>query len=119
MFKLDPMGHETVFYDFSFKSANGQNPLATLTMDSAGNLYGTTSYGGSAGSGTIFKLPPLPTVSLSTTGQTFGSQLTGTASSPQTVTLSNSGNASLTISGLTITGKNPSDFSETNNCGAA
>ena len=40
----------------SFSGLDGQEPLTGLTMDSAGNLYGTTYYGGPAGAGTIFKL---------------------------------------------------------------
>src|SRR5271165_302659 len=36
--------------------ADGGGPLSGLTMDHAGNLYGTTSGGGNAGQGTVFKL---------------------------------------------------------------
>jgi uncharacterized repeat protein (TIGR03803 family) len=39
----------------TFDSSHGQYPNAPLIRDSAGNLYGTTTYG-SAGYGTIFKL---------------------------------------------------------------
>ena len=45
---------------YSFKGADGENPLGGLVLDSAGNLYGTTDYGGqqtcNMGCGTIFKL---------------------------------------------------------------
>jgi uncharacterized repeat protein (TIGR03803 family) len=39
---------------------DGQNPSAGLTFDPAGNLYGTTEYGGvhGANGGTVFKLTP-------------------------------------------------------------
>jgi uncharacterized repeat protein (TIGR03803 family) len=40
----------------TFSGRDGQAPLTGLTMDRAGNLYGTTYYGGSAGFGTVFKL---------------------------------------------------------------
>jgi uncharacterized repeat protein (TIGR03803 family) len=45
----------------SFNLADGSQPLSTLTMDSTGNLYGTTFTGGnltacSNGCGTVFKL---------------------------------------------------------------
>jgi uncharacterized repeat protein (TIGR03803 family) len=41
-----------------FKGPDGGGPASTLTFDSAGNLYGTTSYDGAFGAGTVFKLAP-------------------------------------------------------------
>ena len=38
-------------------TADGTSPGASLILDDAGFLYGTTSAGGSAGLGTIFRLP--------------------------------------------------------------
>jgi uncharacterized repeat protein (TIGR03803 family) len=58
VFKLDPSGKETVLYSFTGTNGDGGNPAAGLIMDSGGNLYGTTQYGGSAGYGTVFKLDP-------------------------------------------------------------
>ncbi len=52
----------TVLYNFCSSSgcADGNEPGDLLAMDSSGNLFGTTSYGGSGGSspgaGTVFKL---------------------------------------------------------------
>jgi uncharacterized repeat protein (TIGR03803 family) len=37
---------------------DGAQPTCTLTMDAAGNLYGTTQWGGSGVVGTVFKLSP-------------------------------------------------------------
>jgi uncharacterized repeat protein (TIGR03803 family) len=58
VFKLDPTGKETVLHNFT--GPDGAAPRAGLTQDSAGNLYGTTSAGGSgcptSGCGTIFTL---------------------------------------------------------------
>jgi uncharacterized repeat protein (TIGR03803 family) len=48
-------GKETVLYSFSGTS-DGGSPLAALAMDSAGNLYGTTTAGGSNNNGTVFEL---------------------------------------------------------------
>ncbi len=52
---------ETVLYNFT-GSADGGQPFASLIFDSAGNLYGTTNFGGSSncnmGCGTVFKLTP-------------------------------------------------------------
>jgi len=46
---------ESVIYNFA-GTTDGVNPAGTLTMDSAGNLYGTTYGGGANGWGTVFKL---------------------------------------------------------------
>jgi len=54
VFKLDATGKETVLH--SFAGGDGQGPAAGLIRDAAGNLYGTTQYGGASGGGTVFKL---------------------------------------------------------------
>ena len=58
-----------------------------------------------------------PTATLSPSTLSFGSVATGVMTSAQPLTLSNTGNAALNISGVTIGGTNPSDFAETNTCG--
>lgn len=65
VFRLTPDGEETVLYAFtgSNEAANGDGgiPNAGVIMDSAGNFYGTTTYGGPAvgmGFGTVFKVTP-------------------------------------------------------------
>jgi uncharacterized repeat protein (TIGR03803 family) len=55
VFKLDTAGQETVVYSFP-GTADGGNPMAGLIRDSAGNLYGTTYQGGTAGAGVVFKV---------------------------------------------------------------
>lgn len=57
VFQLDTLGNETVLHSFT-NVPDGANPYAGLVMDKAGNLYGTTEYGGSYGYGTVFKLAP-------------------------------------------------------------
>ena len=57
-----------------------------------------------------------PAVTLSRISIDFGSQATGTSSAPQTVTLTNTGGATLTVSGISVTGLNSGDFAQTNNC---
>jgi trimeric autotransporter adhesin len=52
----------------------------------------------------------------STTSLIFAAQALGTTSPPQAVTLTNTGNGPLTITSIIITGTNPNDFSQTNNC---
>jgi uncharacterized repeat protein (TIGR03803 family) len=58
VFKLDLNGQETVLYTFTGGSNDGANPNGGLVLDSSGNIYGTTSHGGSADFGTVFKLDP-------------------------------------------------------------
>lgn len=54
-FKLDPSGHETVMYAFP-GGAGGSTPNSGLTADPAGNLYGTTSAGGTGNAGVVYEL---------------------------------------------------------------
>jgi uncharacterized repeat protein (TIGR03803 family) len=46
---------ETVIYSFA-GGADGDTPQASLIQATDGNLYGTTSVGGSVGDGTVFKI---------------------------------------------------------------
>ena len=52
---------ETVLYSFTGSTDGGQ-PYGSLVLDAAGNLYGTTNFGGSSncnlGCGTVFELAP-------------------------------------------------------------
>jgi|ERR1700688_3633905 len=57
VFKLTPSaGSFTFSLLFSFTGRGG--PGASLTMDAAGNLYGTTTNDGAFGQGSVFKLTP-------------------------------------------------------------
>ncbi len=47
----------------------------------------------------------------------FGDQKVGTSSASAPVTVSNAGAVAVTITAISITGTNPGDFSQTNNCG--
>jgi len=60
-----------------------------------------------------------PAITLSAPGLTFGVQAVGTTSSAQAITLTNTGLATLDLSGSTITGTNAGDFAESaTTCGA-
>jgi uncharacterized repeat protein (TIGR03803 family) len=49
---------ETLLHSFKTNGNDGLVPFAGLTMDSAGNLYGTTVVGGPLNMGTVFELSP-------------------------------------------------------------
>jgi hypothetical protein len=63
--------------------------------------------------------PTAAVASLSPSSLTFTSQAVGTTSAVQTITLMNTGNSALTLTSLALTGTNPGDFAQTNNCGAS
>jgi uncharacterized repeat protein (TIGR03803 family) len=50
-------GSNTITTLASFNGANGAHPLCALAIDSSGNLYGTTEFGGAIDDGTVFELP--------------------------------------------------------------
>ena len=64
VFRFDPAaGVLTTLYSFGLAGATGSNPVAGLTFDPAGSLYGTTQTGGTStacsyGCGVVFKLVP-------------------------------------------------------------
>jgi uncharacterized repeat protein (TIGR03803 family) len=61
---VDSVWSEAVLHNFNNDGKDGWQPAAGLTFDAAGNLYGTTSFGGSSkagacrniGCGTVFEL---------------------------------------------------------------
>ncbi len=62
-----------------------------------------------SGTGTFVELSPL--------GLHFGNQPVGTQSAPQTITLSNKGDATLNITSIGVAGTNQQDFAQNNDCG--
>jgi hypothetical protein len=92
----------------------------TFTPTAAGNRYGTLSVtdnnNGAPGSTQTVALEgtglAAPGVTLSASSLTFGTQTAGTTSVAETLNLTNSGTAVLTIASIVITG----DFSQTNSC---
>ena len=60
VFKITPSGGYTVLYKFCQQSncADGFNPMASLTLASDGNFYGTTYGGGTSNMGNIFRITP-------------------------------------------------------------
>jgi uncharacterized repeat protein (TIGR03803 family) len=66
VFQISPSGNETNLYSFVGPFTDGENPEAGLVQGSDGNFYGTTTGGGTASEGTVFRLsvplnpPPWP-----------------------------------------------------------
>jgi Abnormal spindle-like microcephaly-assoc'd, ASPM-SPD-2-Hydin len=77
---------------------NASNSPQTVTLDGTGTAPQSAT----------------PAVTLSANSLTFDPQTVGTTSPAQTMTLTNSGNAALTITSITASG----DFAETNTCSA-
>lgn len=90
-------------------SASGQRDAAISITDNAGGSPQAISL---TGIGTAIS------VNLNPASLTFSAQDVGAASSPQSVTLQNTGSGPLTISSLSLTGANAADFSQKNNCPA-
>lgn len=57
VYEISAGGTETVLHAFA-GGLDGSGPDASLFMDRHGNLYGTTTAGGTNGCGTVFKLSP-------------------------------------------------------------
>jgi len=64
VFEITSAGTERVLHSFVGGATDGQQPIAGLVMDSAGNLYGTTSFGGESDDGTVFKIDAAGTESV-------------------------------------------------------
>jgi Bacterial Ig-like domain (group 3)/FG-GAP-like repeat/Abnormal spindle-like microcephaly-assoc'd, ASPM-SPD-2-Hydin len=113
---------------------NGTTLLGSGNVSAAGQASYTVTSGFASGSYTIYAnysgdsnynpnsapsltevVNSLPNVVLSPTSLTFATQLTGTSSPAQNVTLMNTGGGTLAISSITTTG----NFSQMNNCGSS
>jgi len=105
----------SIYVTFTPASASG----FSATLQVADNAAGSPQTSTLTGTGTP---PPAPAVTFAPNPVTFASATSGTTSAPTTVTLTNSGNAALTITGITIAGANPSDFAlgtGSNACGSS
>jgi FG-GAP-like repeat/Abnormal spindle-like microcephaly-assoc'd, ASPM-SPD-2-Hydin/FG-GAP repeat len=100
---------KSCFISVTFTPTATGTRSATLTvMDSDPSSPHTTSLTGVG-------LSAWPVVTLSSSSLTFPWQQINTSSSPQSVTLSNTGGETLTINGISVTGT----FSQTNTCGSS
>jgi uncharacterized repeat protein (TIGR03803 family) len=89
---------ETVLHNFG-NGTDGATPLAGLIFDAAGNLYGTTSSGGTYGYGTVFELqvPATYSLTVSTTGNGTVTSTDGFISCPGTCSHSYPPNTQVTL----------------------
>lgn len=100
VFELSPSGgtwNFSLLHQF-FGGTDGAHPLDALTLDGAGNLYGTTYEGGGTsaackyGCGTVFKLSPANGTWTETTLHNFTTSTTGGASPTCKLTIDAAGN---------------------------
>lgn len=58
VFRVAPDGTTTILYSFLGEQGpnDGNEPMGDVVMDASGNLYGTTSMGGTGNGGSVFKL---------------------------------------------------------------
>jgi hypothetical protein len=95
----------------SFKPTNTGTRAGTLSVTD--NASGSPQKVALTGTGVI------PAVNLAPTSLNFGKIPVGTTSAPMNVTLSNPGTGILLISSMALTGPNPADYAQTNNCGGS
>jgi len=94
----------------TFTPVSAASFAATISV--ADNAAGSPQTAALTGTGTA------PQAVLTPTTLAFPSTTVGTTSASLTTVLSNPGNATLTITGVTLTGANTADFAITNGCGA-
>ena len=93
----------------SFKpAAAGTRTAAVIVADSAPSSPQTVALSGTGDA---------PVASVSSSSVAFGNQSVGASSTAQAVTLTNSGNAALSVTSIAVFGTNAGDFAQTNNCG--
>jgi hypothetical protein len=101
--------HCTINVTFTPKAEGSRS--ASLAI--ADNASGSPQSVALSGSGTTASAP---VVSLSPTSLSFENHQVNTTSAAQTVTLTNTGNAALTIKGIGLSGPNSGDFHQQNTC---
>jgi hypothetical protein len=102
----------TISATFTPTATGTRTAAVTISDNAAGGPHSISLTGTGAAA-------PTPVVSLSAPSLTFASQQLNTTSAAQTVTLTNTGNAALNITGVTVTGANSGDYAQTNTCGAS
>ena len=73
VFRISSSGKETILHTFT-NTPDGGGPVAGMILDTSGNLYGTTNYGGTGQAGTIFKIDSSGSYSVLYNFQSNGTQ---------------------------------------------
>ncbi len=94
---------------FTPTAASARNASLAITHNAVGSPSSVTLNG----TGTT---APQAAISLNAATLTFPAQAVGSSSAARSVTVSNSGNAPLTFSGLTLAGTSATDFSRSGSC---
>jgi len=101
----------TISATFTPGATGSRSASVSITDDASGSPHGLPLSGTGAAAA--------PGVGLSPASLDFGSRAVGTTSASQSSTLTNTGNAPLTVSGIAVTGANAGDFAQTNTCPTA
>ncbi len=112
---LAPNAQCTVSVTFQPTTAGPKAATLTITDADATALTPLTQTVSLTGTGTL----PSGQATLDNSSLTFPTRAPGTSGVPQTVTLTNTGNADLAINSVTLTGTDTSQFSITNGCGSS
>lgn len=122
LFYVDPTGS----FDYGFGTdentaiAYTVDPQTGYFLETANSPFTIPQIAGSL----TFSIPPSqqgisgPSASLSATSLSFGSIQTGSSSIPQTVTLTSNGGEALDVNSISLTGADPSQFTESDTCQA-
>jgi hypothetical protein len=120
---LDPNKTCSLSVVFQPKSDGNRTAALSIADNSPGNPHAVAL----SGSGALSSDPPAgpinpvsaPVLSLSTTSMTFATQSIGAPAASKSVKLSNTGNGTLLLSGISISGANASEFARDYDCLAA
>lgn len=97
-------------------TASGTRSATITVTHNSNNAVGSTSVVTLSGTGATVATSA---ISVSPTSLSFGTTALNTQAAAQTVTITNSGQATLNLSAISVTGTNATDFPLTNACGAS
>jgi hypothetical protein len=101
----------------TFKVVSASLITATVPAGATSGVVTVTTLSGTLTSNVPFVITP--TYTALPTFLAFGSQTVGTSSAAQLVRVTNTGAVALPITGITLAGANPAQFSKTTTCGTS